>query len=224
MYDLFNRYIDDKYVAIAINKFKVGQKRFLNMLASIQSKFLKEEYSEMAAKELSFMASNRDWKKYKEWEKNRNPERKKMEAKAGYDTKHASTLIRLMTVGTEILEGKGVLVDRTNVDREDLMDIRFDDVKFDDVIEEYEKIEAKLDEKYKESKLQKTADIEKINQLKMNLIENYVWLKAQMHKNYDAVCKAIDIHAQAVTATFVDNQNELSHHAILFFLLLRLYF
>ena len=43
------------------------------------------------------------------------------------------------------------------------------------------------------------------------LPENHIWLKAKMHKTYDAVCKTIDIQAQAVLAEFYDNNNELSH-------------
>ena len=38
-----------------------------------------------------------------------------------------------------------------------------------------------------------------------------IWIKAQMYKNYDAVCQAIAIYAQATLATFSDQQNELSH-------------
>ncbi|WP_348799261.1 baseplate J/gp47 family protein [Flavobacterium adhaerens] len=43
------------------------------------------------------------------------------------------------------------------------------------------------------------------------LPENYIWLKAKMHKNYDVVCKMTGIHAQVVLATFEDNSNDLSH-------------
>lgn len=39
----------------------------------------------------------------------------------------------------------------------------------------------------------------------------YHWVRAKMHKNYDTVCKAINIHAQAVLASFEDHDNELSH-------------
>ncbi len=38
-----------------------------------------------------------------------------------------------------------------------------------------------------------------------------VWVKAKTHKSYDAVCKVISIQAQAVTAEFENNDNELSH-------------
>lgn len=43
------------------------------------------------------------------------------------------------------------------------------------------------------------------------LPSGYTWIKAQMNKSYDAVCKAIGIHAQAVLATFKNNDNEVSH-------------
>lgn len=38
-----------------------------------------------------------------------------------------------------------------------------------------------------------------------------IWIKAKTHKKFDAVSKAIAIHAQAATARFSDSGNELSH-------------
>jgi len=43
------------------------------------------------------------------------------------------------------------------------------------------------------------------------LPESLVWVKAKIHKTYDAVCKTIAILAQAVQAEFSDNGNDLSH-------------
>ena len=43
------------------------------------------------------------------------------------------------------------------------------------------------------------------------LPKGLAWVKARTHKDYDAVCKSIAIHAQAVQARFADNGNELSH-------------
>ncbi|REG99104.1 baseplate J/gp47 family protein [Flavobacterium aquicola] len=40
---------------------------------------------------------------------------------------------------------------------------------------------------------------------------NTIWVKAKMHKDYDAVCKVIDVKTQVVTAEFFDNSNNLSH-------------
>lgn len=43
------------------------------------------------------------------------------------------------------------------------------------------------------------------------LPKNSFWLKAKMHKQYNAVCKVIGIHAQVVLAKFKDNDNNLTH-------------
>lgn len=43
------------------------------------------------------------------------------------------------------------------------------------------------------------------------LPENLIWLKAEMNKTYDAVCKTTNIHTQAVVAKFENNENEVSH-------------
>ncbi|KAF2326612.1 baseplate J/gp47 family protein [Flavobacterium ginsenosidimutans] len=40
---------------------------------------------------------------------------------------------------------------------------------------------------------------------------NTIWIKAKMHKKYDAVCKVIDVKTQVVTAQFFDNNNNLAH-------------
>jgi len=62
-----------------------------------------------------------------------------------------------------------------------------------------------------------TSGIVKISIPKEATVDNtelpsgLIWLQARMHRDYDAVCKAINIHAQAVQATFKNNDNELSH-------------
>lgn len=49
------------------------------------------------------------------------------------------------------------------------------------------------------------------NKNNTRLASGFIWVKAKIHKNYFAVSKAIAIHAQAVTAQFANNGNELSH-------------
>ena len=41
--------------------------------------------------------------------------------------------------------------------------------------------------------------------------DNLIWVRAKMHKDYDAICKVIDIKTQVVTAEFFNNGNDLSH-------------
>jgi len=43
------------------------------------------------------------------------------------------------------------------------------------------------------------------------LPSGYVWLRAVSNKSFDAVCQCINIHAQVVPATFLNQDNDLSH-------------
>ncbi|AXT55869.1 phage baseplate protein [Aquimarina sp. AD1] len=43
------------------------------------------------------------------------------------------------------------------------------------------------------------------------LPKDFIWIRAKMHKDYDAVCKVIDIMAQVVLVQFENNNNELAH-------------
>ena len=43
------------------------------------------------------------------------------------------------------------------------------------------------------------------------LPSGFIWLRAQTDKNYDAFCQLLNVHAQATTATFINQGNDLSH-------------
>ncbi len=67
-------------------------------------------------KERRFKQAVKKWKQYQDWKKNRNPARAAMEARFGYDGKHALHLVRLMTMCREILTGQGVIVRRPDAE------------------------------------------------------------------------------------------------------------
>lgn len=172
---IFKKYISAEFYPIAIEDFKKRQKEFLRMIASVSQHFLKEEYIDMAHKELKYMAAMKDWQAYSRWKKNRNPERQKLEAKSGYDCKHAMHLIRLLRMGNEILTGKGVNVDRTDIDREHLMNIRNGKFTFNEIEAEAKELNKSADEAYKTSTLPKKPNLDKINNLRMDIIESHLW-------------------------------------------------
>lgn len=64
----------------------------------------------------------RNWDSYQKWQDERNPMRAELEAKFGYDTKHAMHLVRLLRMAIEILQDGKVLVKRP--DAEELLAIR----------------------------------------------------------------------------------------------------
>lgn len=131
---IVKKYVDIENYRAAIELFKNRQGQFLRMLSSISGRFLAPEYRDMAVRELKYLTQLEQWKSYSEWESKRNEKRKILERKCGFDSKHGAHLTRLLRMGVEILEGKGVLVDRTNIDAQELLAIRQGEYSFDQVI------------------------------------------------------------------------------------------
>lgn len=173
---IFKKYIPEKYYPFAIEDFKKRQKEFLQMISSVSGNFLKDEYNEMAQNELKYLSSYQNWKRYERWKKGRNAKRAEMEKKCGFDGKHAMHLIRLLSMAVEIMEGKGVLVDRTNIDRELLLEIRNGEWEFRDLLNLSAKLNLQADELYKTTSLPRKANVEKINKLRSSILNNWIQL------------------------------------------------
>jgi len=80
-----------------------------------------DNFIEAMSRERQYQNAINEWNSYQNWKKNRNPKRAELEAKFGYDCKHATNLVRLIRMGEEILTGKGVIVRRP--DAKELMTI-----------------------------------------------------------------------------------------------------
>jgi|ETNvirnome_6_100_1030635.scaffolds.fasta_scaffold18429_2 hypothetical protein len=122
-----------------------------------------------AKKEKSYHDALTHWKQYINWKETRNSKRAALEAKWGFDTKHANHLVRMMRTCIELLEGRGLLVYRH--DAEELLDIRHGVWSYDKLIDEAQKLEAHANELYETSNLRHHVDIEKLNELCMELVE-----------------------------------------------------
>lgn len=172
---VFRKYVDENLVQILMPEFKKGHKEFLHMISSISSRFLKDEYIDMAAKELAYMSQYTNWKRYDEWKKTRNKKRLELELKCGFDSKAASHACRLSRMAVEILEGKGVNVDRTNIDADELRSIRLGNHSYEYVMDIINPLEEKANELYKTSTLRKSPNRKLINSIKMDIIEKYLF-------------------------------------------------
>lgn len=129
----------------------------------IYMKFLENEY-DLAVKK---------FQQYETWKRERNEKRAELENKFGYDTKHASHLLRLLRMGCEILETGQVIVKRP--DRLDLLDLKLNGNRtYDQLILEAEEYEKKLELLYETSKLPKIPNYKEINNLLITLIESYL--------------------------------------------------
>lgn len=132
---------------------------------------LKEEVVDILQKERQFKKAMESYKSWLNWKKNRNPARHELEVKSGYDTKHASHLVRLMRMGMEILTDKKVVVRRP--DREEILAIKNGAWSYEQVMAYADEMQKKLDEAYKTTTLPKTVDYEAVNALYHKLFEGY---------------------------------------------------
>ena len=113
----------------------------------------------------AFSSHCKDYKEYKDWEKNRNPVRYLQNKGKQFDRKNVAHAIRLMHMGIEIARGEGVKVDRTNIDRDFIMNIRNGDSSYEDIISYLEDKKIEMEDAMTSSTLPEKIDIEKINDL-----------------------------------------------------------
>ena len=121
-------------------------------------------------REKAYLQARRQWEQYQNWKKTRNPVRAEIEAKYGYDCKHASQLVRLLRECEEILTTGQVFVKRP--DAEELKSIRNGAWTYDALIEWAEQQEQKLEGLYRNCKiLPHSPDYNKIDALCIQLVE-----------------------------------------------------
>jgi len=127
---------------------------------------------ELFAKEKRYAAARKEWAQYQNWVKTRNPTRAELEAKFGYDTKHAQHLIRLMRMCKEILEIGEVIVKRP--DRDELLAIRRGERTYESLIEEAERLDKECDKALSRCILPAKADVKKLDDLVVTLTKEHL--------------------------------------------------
>ncbi len=113
----------------------------------------------------------KDYKKYKNWVKNRNPERYKDNVSKGYkgfDHKNALHCIRLLMMGEEILEGKGINVYRKD-DREYLLSIRNGEVDYDSLLDSADARMQRIKNLYDNCNLPDEVDVSILNEILLEI-------------------------------------------------------
>ena len=109
------------------------------------------------------------WQQYENWKTNRNPVRAEIEAKFGFDCKHAMHLVRLMRMCREILMTGKVIVKR--LDREELLAIRNGAWEYDQLIEWAERQDAEMESLVEKSELHKSPDRAYLDELCRVVVE-----------------------------------------------------
>lgn len=121
------------------------------VIHKMQKEFnLSEDVVKLIYAERQFAKAKQVYDSWVSWKKERNPARRALEEKSGYDTKHASHLVRLMRMGYEIITEGKVIVKRP--DAEELLAIKNGAWSFEQVMEFKTNMEAKLTAEYNRQK------------------------------------------------------------------------
>ena len=144
---------------------------------------LSDELVKYIYAERKFAKAKQVYDSWVSWKKERNPARRELEEKSGYDTKHASHLVRLMRMGYEIITEGKVIVNRVGVDADELLAIKNGAWSFEKVMEFKDIMENKLDEEYARQKklvamgeptpIPREVDKVKLNELYHQLYNEY---------------------------------------------------
>jgi len=146
-------------------------KEYRQAMLSLPDKFINSDYQEIARKELAYDSTKKNWDMYERWKRERNPERAELEAKFGYDTKHAVHLFRLLIQGCEILEHKELRVDRTEIDASMLRGVRNGYLTYDQLMKKVTELQDKIHKAEETSTLPDKPDYEMINNLCIEIVE-----------------------------------------------------
>jgi len=129
---------------------------------------------EVLRKERAYQRSRKEYNSWVHWKKERNPRRKESEEKHGYDTKHALHLVRLLKMCKEIL------TDHTmNVVRPDaasvLLPIKRGEWSYEQLMEFEQEMNEELQEIYKTSTLQHKPKVGAIEELSIEIAQDYLY-------------------------------------------------
>jgi len=152
-----------------VSKDQLGAADTLVQQERLMEVDLSPNFLELLDRERRYRQARKEWEQHRLWLKNRNSARAELEARFGYDTKHAMHLVRLLRMGVEILTSGQVNVKRP--DRDELLAIRDGALKYDELLEQAESLSLKIKEAEKASALPENPDKEVLEELCCSIIE-----------------------------------------------------
>lgn len=112
-----------------------------------------------------------EWSQYNEWLKGRNKERRLLEAEYGYDTKHASQLVRLLVQCKQILTEGTLNTFLRPADRDLVMDVRYGKLSYPDLLKMALEINNEIEALKEKSSIPARANLKKINETLCEIVE-----------------------------------------------------
>jgi hypothetical protein len=130
------------------------------------------------ARERDYAKAYGEYKSYQRWLKERNPARAATEAVAGYDTKFAVHLVRLLACSVELLNTGHYNVCRKGIDADLLLDIRAGKLKYEDILAMADSLKQKAKEAFDKNpaKLPPKPQSELTNNLLFEIVSGHLGL------------------------------------------------
>lgn len=121
------------------------------------------------------------YKEYLDWKTHRNPARyeSNMEGKKSgnpdmmYDSKNMIHCFRLMAMAKEIAEGKGVILDRTNIDRDFLLDVRNRKYGYSELQAKMLQLKEEMDKAIENSTIKEEMDPYLVNDILLKIRKEF---------------------------------------------------
>jgi len=114
-----------------------------------------------------------EYNEYQKWVKFRNPKRYESNLNKNYDSKNMMHCVRLITMGQELAEGKGLILDRRIAgDRDFLMGIRNHKFEYDELMAIVTEKETKMKEAIAKSTLAEHINKDLINDILIDIRKN----------------------------------------------------
>ena len=122
----------------------------------------------------TYRQAMQEYDAYHSWKKNRNSKRAVLENKVGMDCKHVAHAYRLLKSGIEILDGKGVIPDRRDIDADYIKQIRNGDIDYETIMIEVDSLVVELERAKNNTKLPKYPNVNVIEDEVISIIKDYL--------------------------------------------------
>ena len=178
----------EDYELVSTLQLENSTLKFLRSLKREErDKIIRKDFSGQLKKEIQFHDDMENWKKFLDWQKNRNKDRMVLEQKIGYDSKHGMHLIRLLEEGIELLVDSKISLPRSNA--KILQSIRNAEWSYESLIEYANKLKVSLDNAHsycvENNVLPKHPNIKELNDLLISIKEQYWGDTKSMEKEFE---------------------------------------
>ena len=89
------------------------------------------------------------------------------------NSKNMSHCVRIFTMATEIAQGKGMILDRTGIDRDFLMSIKNHELSYDEMFKYVEDLKNKMEETFEKSNLPDSPDLDVLNKIMIKIRKDH---------------------------------------------------